>query len=105
MRSWRTDADNEHRVQCMAFEILRRFIAHPCDLEAIERANDDPFALGRLVLAFETLPALNRMQPFTEIQLAQAVCLARLLAAYNEARIPEGRRIQVRRLAVVAQAS
>jgi len=71
--------DNEHHIQCMAFEILRSFIAHPCDFQAIERAKDDPFALGRLVLAFETLPALNRMQPFTNTQLAQAVGLARVL--------------------------
>jgi hypothetical protein len=95
-------ADNKHRIQCMAFEILRRFISHPGDFEAIERAKDDPFALGRLVLALETLPALNRMQPFTNLDLAQAVGLARFLADY--ARIPEGRRIQVRRLAVVAAA-
>ena len=88
MRSWRTDADNEHRVQCMAFEILRRFIAHPCDLEAIERANDDPFALGRLVLALESLPAFNRMQPFTNLQLAQAMCLARALFNYDADRRP-----------------
>ena len=58
--------------------------------------------LGQLVLALKTLPALNKMQPFTDIQLAQAACLARLLADY--ARIPEGRKIQVRRLAVVAAA-
>jgi hypothetical protein len=31
----------------------------------------------------------------------RAVCLARLLADYDEATIPEYRRIQVRRLAVV----
>ena len=99
VRSCKMGADDEHRIQCMAFEILRRFIAHPCDFEAIERA-EDPLVLGRLVLALKTLPALNRMQPFTDIQLAQAVCLARLLADY--ARIPEGRKIQVRRLAVVA---
>ena len=55
-----------------------------------------------MVLELKTLPALNRMQPFTDIQLAQAVCLARFLADY--ARIPEGRKIQVRRLAVVATA-
>ena len=102
VRSCKMGADNEHRIQCMAFEILRRFIAQPCDFEAIERAKDDPLLLGRLVLALKTLPALNRMQPFTDIQLAQAVCLARLLADY--ARIPEGRKIQVRRLAVVADA-
>ena len=59
--------------------------------------------LGRLVLELKSLPALNRMQPFTDIQLAQAVCLARLLANY--ARIPEGRRFSVRRLAVVADAA
>ena len=99
VRSCKIGADDEHRIQCMAFEILRRFIAHPSDFEAIERAND-PLVLGRLVLALKTLPALNRMQPFTDIELAQAVCLARLLADY--ARIPEGRKIQVRRLAVVA---
>ena len=84
--------DNEHHIQCMAFEILRSFIAHPCDFQAIERAKDDSFALGRLVLAFETLPALNRMQPFTNTQLAQAVGLARVLAGYDEARIPDERR-------------
>jgi hypothetical protein len=99
VRSCKMGADDEHRIQCMAFEILRRFIAHPCDFEAIERAND-PLVLGRLVLELKTLPALNRMQPFTDIQLAQAACLARLLADY--ARIPEGRKIRVRRLAVVA---
>ena len=54
-------------------------------------APSEPLVLGRLVLAPKTLPGLNRMQPFTDIQLAQAVSLARLLAAYNEGRIPEGR--------------
>ena len=103
VRSCKMGADDEHRIQCMAFEILRRFIAHPCHFEAIERAKDDPLLLGRLVLALKTLPALNRMQPFTDIQLAQAVCLARLLADYG--RIPEGRRFSVRRLAVVADAA
>ena len=102
VRSCKMGADDEHRIQCMAFEILRRFIAHPCDFEAIERASD-PLVLGRLVLELKTLPALNRMQPFTDIQLAQAVCLARLLADYG--RIPEGRRFSVRRLAVVADAA
>jgi len=101
VRSCKMGADDEHRIQCMAFEILRRFIAHPCDFEAIERA-EDPLVLGRLVLELKSLPALNRMQPFTDIQLAQAACLTRLLADY--ARIPEGRKIQVRRLAVVATA-
>ena len=99
VRSCKMGADNnEHRIQCIAFEVLRRFIAHPSDFEALQHAKD-PLALGRLVLALGTLPALNRMQPFTDIQLAQAACLARLLADY--ARIPEGRKIQVRRLAVV----
>ena len=102
VRSCTMGADDEHRIQCMAFEILRRFIAHPCDFEAIERA-EDPLVLGRLVLELKSLPALNRMQPFTDIQLAQAVCLARLLADYG--RIPEGRRFSVRRLAVVADAA
>jgi hypothetical protein len=86
----------------MAFEVLRRFIAHPCDLEAVERAKDNPLALGRLVLELETLPALNRMQPFTNTQLAQAMCLARVLVHYDEVRIPDERRFLVRRLAVVA---
>jgi len=85
----------------MAFEILRRFIAHPCDFGAIERAKNDPFALGRLVLAMETLPALNRMQPFTNKQLAQAVGLARLLADYDAFSILDERRFLVRRLAIV----
>ena len=104
VRSCKMGADNnEHRIQCMAFEILRRFIAHPSDFEAIERA-EDPLVLGRLVLELKTLPALNRMQPFTNIQLAQAVCLAMLLAGRDDARIPNARRFLVRRLAVVANA-
>jgi hypothetical protein len=58
-----------------------------------------------LVLALETLPALNRMQPFTNLQLAQAVGLARLLADYDALSIPEESRVLVRRLAVVADAA
>jgi hypothetical protein len=44
------------------------------------------------------------MQPFTNIQLAQAVCLAQLLASRDDARIPNERRFLVRRLAVVPAA-
>jgi hypothetical protein len=40
------------------------------------------------------------MQPFTNLQLAQAVCRARLLA-YGADSIPDERTIQVRRLTVV----
>ena len=101
VRSCKMGADDEHRIQCMAFEILRRFIAHPSDFEAIARASD-PLVLGRLVLELKTLPALNRMQPFTNTQLAQAMCLARVLVHYDEVRIPDERRFLVRRLAVVA---
>ena len=54
-----------------------------------------------LLRRLETLPALNRMQPFTNLQLAQAVCLARLLAECDSDRIPDERRVLVRRLAVV----
>jgi hypothetical protein len=43
--------------------------------------------LGKLVLQMETLPALSRKQPFTDLHLAQAVGLARFLADYDEARI------------------
>jgi hypothetical protein len=86
----------------MAFEILRRFIDHPCDFEAIEHAKDDPLALGRLVLQLETAPAVNQMQPFTNLQLAQALCLARALAENDADRIPDERRLLVRRLALVA---
>ena len=50
----------------------------------------------------EVLPTLNRMQPFTDTQLAQAACLARFLVDYDADRIPDERRFQVRRLAVVA---
>ena len=46
VRSCKIGADNEHHIQCMAFEILRRFIAHPHELAAIECVKDDPFALG-----------------------------------------------------------
>jgi len=38
------------------------------------------------------------MQPFTNLRLAEAVCLARALYAGD---IPDDRQIQVRRLAVV----
>ena len=100
VRSCRMGADNEHRVQWLAFEILRRFIAVPHDYEAIGRAKGDPFELGRLVLALEALPSLNRMQPFTGTQLAQAVGLARFLVC-NADSIPDERRVPVRRLAVV----
>ena len=44
----------------------------------------------------ETLPALNRMRPFTNLQLAQALCLARLLANYNADCIPDERQVLVR---------
>ena len=79
MRSRRMGGDNEHHIQCMAFEILRSFIAHPCDFQAIERAKDDPFALGRLVLQLEMLPALNRNddQPFS-CSMTSAIGLAGL---------------------------
>jgi len=40
------------------------------------------------------------MQPFTNLQLTQALCLARFLIC-NADSIPDERRIQVRRLAVV----
>ena len=36
-----------------------------------------------------TLPALNRMQPFTNLQLTQALCLARFLIC-NADSIPSG---------------
>jgi hypothetical protein len=93
--------DGDFRVQCMGFEILRRFVAVPHDFEAIEGAKD-PLVLGNLVLALEALPALNRLQPFTNLQLAQAVGLARTLVDYNADEIPLQRRIRIRRLMVVA---
>jgi hypothetical protein len=43
------------------------------------------------------------MQPFTDLQLSQAMCLARFLACSAD-RIPDERWVLVRRLAVVAQA-
>jgi hypothetical protein len=57
----------------------------------------------RLIL--ETPPALNRMQPFSNLQLAQAVCLARFLADYGQSRIPAERQFLVRRLSVVGVCS
>ena len=42
------------------------YFGEPClnlDTHLRARAQDDPLLLGRLVLALETLPALNRMQP------------------------------------------
>ena len=59
VRSCKMGADDEHRIQCMAFEILRRFIAVPHDFEAIEHVKDDPFALGRLVLRITRLVSQN----------------------------------------------
>jgi hypothetical protein len=47
-----------------------------------------------LVLALETLPALNRMQPYTATQLALAFGLARFLADYDAGRIPDERKIE-----------
>jgi hypothetical protein len=41
---------------------------------------EEPGAVCIASEPLETLPALNRMQPFRNLQLAQAVCLARLLA-------------------------
>jgi hypothetical protein len=42
-----------------------------------------------------------RMQPYTATQLALALGLAQFLAEYDADRIPDERKIQVRRLAVV----
>ena len=52
----------------------------------------------------EALPAMNRMQPYTATQLALALGLAQFLAEYDADRIPDERKIQVRRL-VVADAA
>ena len=48
---------------------------------------------------------MNRMQPFTNLQLAQALCVARVLADYDAVCIPDERRVLVRRLAVVVNAA
>jgi hypothetical protein len=90
----------------MAIFAFRRWHSKSCDglslcRRTIERAKD-PLVLGNLVLALEALPALNRLQPFTNLQLAQAVGLARTLVDYDERVIPATRRIRVRRLMVVA---
>ena len=58
-----------------------------------------------LVLKPETLPALNRMRPFTNLQLAQALCVARVLADYDAVCIPDELRFLVRRPAVVVNAA
>jgi hypothetical protein len=91
--------EDEYRVQCLAFALLRRFIACPFEFEAIERAFDEsPVAFGsRLLELMATLP-----QPFTDRQFALALVLSRLLVGYDERDIPATRRIRVRRLMVVA---
>ena len=97
--SWRMGED-EYRVQCLAFALLRRFIACPYEFEALERAFDkSPVAFGSMLLEImATLP----QRPFTDRQFALALGLSRRLVDYDERDIPATRRIRVRRLMVVA---
>jgi hypothetical protein len=51
----------------------------------------------------EAIPAIRNMHPYTDVQLAKALVLARALFNYDDAgSIPADRRIRVRRLVVVA---
>ena len=64
--SWRM-GEKEHQVQCMAFEILRRFLDRPCDLKPLQRIADggkEPPQFVSLVHSLEALPALRNMQPY-----------------------------------------
>jgi hypothetical protein len=91
--------EDEFRVQCLAFTLLRRFLACPYEFEALERAFDKcPVEFGTMLLELmETLP-----QPFTDRQFALALGLSRFLVGYDERDIPMTRRIRVRRLMIVA---
>ena len=102
--SWRVDG-NEHRVQCMAFEILRWFLDRPCDLKPLQRIADggkEGAQFVSLIHRLEALPAVRNMQPYTDVQLAKALVLARALFNYDADSIAVDRKIRVRRLAVVA---
>jgi hypothetical protein len=97
---------HEHRVQCMAFEILRWFITRPSDLEPLQRIADggkEGAQFVSLIRRLEAIPAIRNMHPYTDVQLAKALVLARALFNNDDAgSIPADRRIRVRRLAVVA---
>jgi hypothetical protein len=102
--SWRVDG-NEHRVQCMAFEILRWFLDRPRDLKPLQRIADggkEGAQFVSLIHRLEAIPAIRNMHPYTDVQLAKALVLARALANYDADEIPYDRRIRVRRLVVVA---
>jgi hypothetical protein len=91
--------EDEYRVQCLAFTLLRRWISCPYEFEAIERASEkSQLVFGTMLLELmATLP-----QPFTDRQFALALGLSRRLVDYNADEIPMSRRIRVRRLMVVA---
>jgi hypothetical protein len=108
--SWRT-GDDEHLIHHLAFEILRWFLMAPSDVELLERfvtVGEEGFvADGELSIHFkflierlEALPPLRNLQPYTATQMALALSLARTL--FRNEIIPARRRIQVRRLTVVA---
>jgi hypothetical protein len=102
--SWKMDG-HEHRVQCMAFEILRWFITRPSDLEPLQRliTGEERTQFVSLLRRLEAIPAIRNMQPYSNVQLAKALVLARALFNYDDAgSIPADRRIRVRRLVVVA---
>ena len=104
--SWRMDG-HEHHIQCLGFEILRWFLTRPCDLQPLQRLADsgkESAQFVSLIHRLELLPAL-RMQPYTDVQLAKALVLARALFNYDDAgSIPADRWIRVRRLVVVVAA-
>jgi len=102
--SWRMDG-HEHHIQCLGFEILRWFLTRPCDLQPLQRLADsgkESAQFVSLIKCLEALPAIRNMQPYTDIQLAKALVLARALYNYEINNIPDDRRIRVRRLVVVA---
>jgi hypothetical protein len=88
----------------LGFEILRWFLTRPCDLQPLQRADSgkESAQFVSLIHRLEALPAIRNMQPYTDVQMAKALVLARALFNYDADNIPADRRIRVRRLVVVA---
>jgi hypothetical protein len=62
---------HEHHIQCMAFEILRWFLIHPVT------CSKEPPQFVPLIRRLEALPAIRNMMPYSDVQLAKALVLAR----------------------------
>ena len=73
-----------------------------CSLQRLADSGKESAQFVSLIHRLEALPALRNMQPYTDVQLAKALVLARALFNYDGDSIPVDRKIRVRRLVVVA---